>query len=70
MGYGAHVDPAGHLVNSLPAQRTVPVIASVTGTEQDPQVRSRQIDILRRAGIQVASSNANAVKMALAHLQH
>ncbi|MGK0229929.1 MAG: FdrA protein [Gammaproteobacteria bacterium] len=70
IGYGAHVDPAGHLVNSLPAQRTVPVIASVTGTEQDPQVRSRQIDILRRAGIQVASSNANAVKMALAHLQH
>lgn len=69
IGYGAHADPAGHLVNSLPVQRNVPVIASVTGTEKDPQVRSRQIDILRRAGIQVASSNANAVSMALAYLQ-
>lgn len=70
IGYGAHADPAGHLVNSLPSNRKVPVIASVTGTEQDPQIRSRQIDILRRAGIQVASSNANAVSLALVHLQH
>lgn len=70
IGYGAHADPAGHLVKSLPAQRNVPVVASVTGTEKDPQVRSRQIDILRRAGIQVASSNANAVSTALAYLQH
>jgi FdrA protein len=70
IGFGAHADPAGHLVDSLPAQRSMPVIASVSGTEQDPQVRSRQIEILRRAGIQVASSNANAVRMALAHLQH
>ncbi|MFT6875460.1 MAG: FdrA protein [Granulosicoccus sp.] len=69
IGYGAHANPAGHLVNSLPAKRRVPVIASVTGTEQDPQVRSRQIDILRRAGIQAASSNASAVSMALTHLQ-
>ena len=70
IGYGAHADPAGHLVNSLPTQSRVPVIASVTGTEKDPQVRSRQIDILRRAGIQVASSNAKAVSLALANLQH
>jgi FdrA protein len=70
IGYGAHIDPASHLVNSLPKLRSVPIIASVTGTEQDPQVRSRQIDTLRRAGILVASSNANAVKLALTVLRH
>jgi FdrA protein len=69
IGYGAHADPAGHLVSSLPTQTRVPVIASVTGTEQDPQVRSRQIDILNKAGIYVASSNANAVMMALEYLR-
>ena len=69
IGYGSHADPAGHLVASLPVERHVPVIASVTGTEQDPQVRSRQIDILRGAGIHVANSNASAVSMALEYLQ-
>lgn len=69
IGYGAHADPAGHLAGSLPTDMRIPVIASVTGTEQDPQVRSRQIEILRRAGIYVANSNANAVSMALAYLQ-
>lgn len=69
IGHGAHADPAGHLVNSLPVKTEVPIIASVTGTESDPQVRSRQVAILHQAGIQVAASNAGAVRMALAHLQ-
>jgi len=69
IGYGAHLDPAGHLVKSLPAQSRVPIVASVTGTEQDPQCLSRQIDTLRQAGIHVAISNANAVSMALAFLK-
>ena len=46
IGYGAHADPAGHLVNVLQrcARPHGPVIvASVTGTDDDPQVRSIQI---------------------------
>jgi FdrA protein len=42
------------------------VIASVTGTEQDPQVRSRQVARLREAGVRVAPSNAHAAELAAA----
>lgn len=71
IGYGAHDDPAGHLVNSLPADRgNAPVvIASVTGTEDDPQQRSAQMKTLRQAGIIVAPSNADAVSLAVACLR-
>jgi FdrA protein len=37
----------------------------VTGTEDDPQVRSQQIAILERAGVIVAPSNAHAAELAL-----
>jgi len=69
LGYGAHSDPASQLVNSLPdgfATSGVPLIASVTGTEQDPQIRSRQIATLRGAGIEVAASAAEAASLAIA----
>jgi FdrA protein len=42
------------------------VVASVTGTEQDPQVWSRQVAILREAGVIVAASNAHAAELAAA----
>jgi FdrA protein len=59
LGYGAHPDPAGVLAGALrPGGK--PVIASVTGTEQDPQGWSRQVSRLRAAGVIVASSNAQA----------
>ena len=41
------------------------IIASVTGTEQDPQIRSSQIQSLQAAGILVAGSNADAAMAAL-----
>ena len=41
LGYGAHRDPAGVLAREDLAQKTV--IASVVGTEADPQVRSLQV---------------------------
>jgi len=72
LGYGAHADPAGQLVRSLPdgyAAKNTQIIASVTGTEEDPQVRSRQILTLQNAGIQVADSNADAASMAVAYVQ-
>jgi FdrA protein len=42
------------------------VIASVTGTEQDPQGWSRQAGLLRKAGVLVAPSNAHAAELAAA----
>ena len=39
---------------------------SVTGTDADPQVRSRQVARLREAGVLVAPSNAHAAEWAAA----
>ena len=65
IGYGAHADPARLLVNVLKGRkaRTL-VIASVTGTEGDPQVYSRQVRVLKKAGVVVAASNAAAARLA------
>jgi FdrA protein len=72
LGYGAHPDPAGELAPALAtarrtaaaAGRGLAVIASVTGTERDPQVRSTQVAALRRAGAVVMDSNALAARVA------
>jgi FdrA protein len=63
IGYGAHADPAG-LIADLARKSKKPVIASVTGTEGDPQVYSRQVKTLRAAGVIVAASNAAAARLA------
>lgn len=71
IGHGAHRDPAGHLAQILAAHRSAggpQIIASVTGTDDDPQGRSAQVAALRAAGIQVAPSNADAAALALACL--
>lgn len=71
LGYGAHADPAGHLVVAL-KDRPVGgplIIASVTGTNADPQPRAQQIAMLQSAGIIVAPSNAAATRMAIAALK-
>ncbi|MDG2404809.1 MAG: acyl-CoA synthetase FdrA [Paracoccaceae bacterium] len=67
IGYGSHDDPAGQLTEFLSncAGDHPILIASVTGTELDPQVRSRQLAKLEQAGIIVAPSNADAVEIAL-----
>ncbi len=66
IGYGAHADPAGVLATELASMASAApaIIASVTGTEQDPQVWSRQVAKLRAAGVTVASSNAQAAELA------
>ena len=73
IGYGAHADPAGHLVGALaeygPAKDRPVIVASVTGTDDDPQNRSAQISKLEAAGICVASSNADAAALALASIR-
>jgi FdrA protein len=72
LGYGAHSDPASELgpavqkASKLAADngRYLPVITSVTGTEQDPQSLSRQIFLMESAGAVVFESNAAAARMA------
>jgi len=61
LGYGAHADPAGVL---LSAKINKTILASVTGTDDDPQVRARQVARLREAGVIVAPSNAHAAEFA------
>ena len=63
LGYGSHPDPAGVLAR---CELRKPVVASVVGTEEDPQVRSRQVARLREAGVLVAPSNAQAAEWAAA----
>ena len=62
LGFGSHLDPAGILAKVLGGAK--PVIASIVGTEGDPQVFSRQAATLRAAGVVVAPSNAHAAELA------
>ena len=67
IGYGSHPDPAGEIasvVSVVEKERPI-LVASVTGTDEDPQGRKYQIDKLADAGILVAPSNADAAKLAL-----
>jgi len=71
LGFGSHPDPAGVIVEALkrvqPDSKQYPlaIVASVTGTEQDFQIRSRQIEKLQGAGVIVCRSNAEATRQAL-----
>jgi FdrA protein len=68
IGYGVHPDPAGHVASILARRASdgAVVVGSVTGTDEDPQVRSLQVARLRDAGVLVAPSNAQAAELALA----
>jgi FdrA protein len=67
LGWGAHADPAGVLASAVrETPGGAPVIASVTGTEQDPQGYSRQTPALRDAGVVVAPSAAHAAELGAA----
>ena len=68
IGYGAHADPAAHLAEIVAdrADNAPIIVASVTGTELDRQVRSAQVRRLEEAGVMVAPSNAQACELVLA----
>jgi hypothetical protein len=71
LGWGSHADPAGEVARAI-ASRPVSgpmIVASVTGTESDPQVRSTQVSKLVSAGVVVAPSNAAATTVALSCVQ-
>ncbi|HEY3191111.1 MAG TPA: hypothetical protein VGJ70_26695, partial [Solirubrobacteraceae bacterium] len=72
LGYGAHADPVGELVPAIATGvasaraggRSLAVVASVCGTDQDPQSRSSQVAALRETGVIVMPSNAQAARLA------
>ncbi len=76
LGHGAHPDPAGELAEAVRTAREVareggrslPVVVSLTGTDADPQVRSRCEATLVDAGASVFLSNAAAARHAVAAL--
>ncbi len=70
LGYGVHPDPAGALVPVIKQARArargrwLPIVASVCGTDQDPQDYTAQVETLLEAGVIVQASNAAAVRVA------
>lgn len=74
LGYGSHEDPAGILAQGIKTaesryNRKWITIASVTGTENDPQRFSAQVKTLKDAGIIVMPDNRRAVELAALFLQ-
>lgn len=73
IGYGAHDDMAGVFApviaeakeEAAKQGKAFIAVASVTGTEQDPQVYQDQVDKLEEAGVIVTESNAEATKLAV-----
>jgi FdrA protein len=71
LGYGAHpnpaleLGPAVHKARQLATEggRSLPVIASITGTEADPQRLSQQARSLQEAGVTICPSNAAAARL-------
>jgi len=72
LGYGAHPEPAAALApvihevreQARAAGRHLSVVASVCGTNDDPQNAQAQRDVLIDAGVLVEDSNARAVRLA------
>jgi FdrA protein len=68
LGHGAHPDPASELAPAIRqakelAKGELPVVASVTGTQQDPQRLDVQVKALQEAGAIVCESNAAAARL-------
>ena len=74
LGYGVHPDPVGAILPAINSakriagkkNRHLSIVASVCGTDQDPQNRSEQIRKLKGVGVVVMPTNSGAVKMAKA----
>ncbi|HEV2440703.1 MAG TPA: acyl-CoA synthetase FdrA [bacterium] len=72
LGLGVHPDPAGALAPVIAdaqaaaaaSGRRLAIVASVCGTDDDPQDRTRQVARLESAGVLVEESNARAALLA------
>ena len=68
LGYNAAMDPVGEILEAILEGRKrrpggagdIAVVASICGTEQDPQDLAHQTQMLRDAGVHVFTSNARA----------
>lgn len=73
LGYGSHPDMAGALADSIKEAiqtakengRELHFVATVCGTEYDPQSYQSSIKTLKECGVLVEESNAKAVRLAL-----
>lgn len=73
LGYGVNCDPAGNTLYEIDKAREIAqsqgrcltFVASVTGTDEDPQNRGEQIRRLEEHGVLVLPSNAQAVRAAV-----
>ncbi len=71
LGYGANMDPLTEIIPVIKeAQqlakadgRELPIVCSVTGTDEDPQNRGRVVEAVKNAGVFVCQSNAEASKL-------
>ncbi len=71
LGYNASMDPAGDLLSAIREAKqasrqrggALAVVASVCGTEADPQDLNLQVKMLQEAGVLVYRSNARAAKV-------
>jgi FdrA protein len=72
LGYGAHPDPVGATIPHFEKMRQIArergliqaIVASVCGTDEDPQNRSAQIRSLEEHGVIVLPNNAQAARAA------
>jgi hypothetical protein len=72
LGPAVHRDPAGAVADAIREvrsraereERSLAVVASVCGTEGDPQRLSRQENVLREAGALVMPTNIQAARLA------
>ena len=71
IGYGGHEDMAGVFapvikeIKEDKAYKDIVFIASITGTESDPQKYSEQAKKLKESGAIVCESNAQATRLAM-----
>jgi succinyl-CoA synthetase alpha subunit len=78
LGRGAHPDPASALVEAIRDAREIAAsvgggafvaVASIIGTDADPQGLRAQVERLRAVGVDVLPSNAEAARFAAAALR-
>jgi FdrA protein len=70
LGYGSHPNPAGALVPAIKKAlqtvrgkgRSIAFVASITGTDKDPQNLKSQAASLQNAGVRIFPSNAQAAR--------
>ncbi len=78
LGYGCHEDPVGEMIPAIEKAKALmkskgkylSVIASVCGTEKDPQNLIKSKEELIKSGVIVMNSNVQAAKLAELILKH